>query len=139
MSPNLFLKDFVQTPKWLAVESIVNAASEGRNRIKVVICTNDGGKAAGMPVGSVKEPFTTIDVTPGVCTPFLQALKDSQSICCEVKLDQVQKVLRIPVGVVKAFIVDGVQLPFTFPCWPVTADATAYQPTPVFEGFNGSF
>lgn len=76
-----------------------------------------------------------IDVTPRVSTPFLQALGDSRSVMCEVKIDGQSKVLNLPVGVIKAIKIDGVQLPFAFPCWPVTADASAYQPSPVFEGF----
>lgn len=134
METSKFLHQFVETPKWLVIESIINAASENDNRVKLVICTNDGGKAAGLPRGSVTEIFTTIDVTPRVSTPFLQAMSCSKVICCEVKLNGEPKVLRLPVGVIKAIKIDGVQLPHIFPCWPPTADATAYDPSPVFEG-----
>lgn len=130
-----FLNRFVETPKWSAIESIVNAASENDNRIKLVICTNDGGKAAGLPSGFVTEAFTIIDVTPRISTPFLQAL-DSKVVCCEVKFNGEPKVLRLPVGVIKAIKIDGVQLPQVYPCWPTTADSTAYNPSPVFEGCN---
>lgn len=131
-----FLRQFVETPKWLVIESVINAASENGNRIKLVICTNDGGKAAGLPHGSVKEAFVVIDVTPKISTPFLQADNHSKVICCEVKIEGTPKVLRLPVGVIKAIKIDGVQLPHIFPCWPPTADATAYDPSPVFEGRN---
>lgn len=133
MEPSKFLRQFVETPKWLAIESVINAVSENRNRIELVICTNDGGKAAGLPADFVTDPFTTIDVTPHVSTPFLQAL-DSKVVCCEVKLNGESKVLRLPVGVIKAVKIDGVQLPQVYPCWPTTADPTAYAPSPVFEG-----
>lgn len=134
METSKFLHQFVETPKWLVIESIINAASENDNCVKLVICTNDGGKAAGLPRGSVTEVFTTIDVTPRVSTPFLQAMSCSKVICCEVELNGEPKVLRLPVGVIKAIKIDGVQLPHIFPCWPPTADATAYDPSPVFEG-----
>lgn len=134
METSKFLHHFVETPKWLVIESVINSVSENGNRIKLVICTNDGGKAAGLPRGSVTEVFTTIDVTPRVSTPFLQAVSHSKVVCCEVKLNGEPKVLRLPVGVIKAIKIDGVQLPHIFPCWPPTADASAYDPSPVFEG-----
>lgn len=139
METSKFLHQFVETPKWLVIESIINAASENDNRVKLVICTNDGGKAAGLPRGFVTEVFTTIDVSPRVSTPFLQAISLSKVVCCEVKLNGEPKVLRLPVGVIKAIKIDGVQLPHIFPCWPPTADATAYDPAPVFEGRSECF
>lgn len=136
MNPSEFLRQFVEQPKWLSVQTIVLAAVRGRNRIKLIVCTNDGGKAAGLPREAVKGAFTSIDVTPLATTPFLQVSDDLKGVLFEAKIGGKVEVLTIPVGVIKAIKIDGVQLPQIYPCWPTTADSTAYNPSPVFEGCN---